>query len=242
MNTQFSNTSASTPISGNLSSVATNLHPTSVTHPRERLVRTAAALVHRQGWTITGINQILTEAGIPKGSFYYYFRSKEALGVAVLQHHYGNLKTFLERTLLNESLSLDDALHAFFVEVTTGPLAAEYKYGCPVGNLANEIATQCPALLAEASRALDLYRDSFTALARRGQKEGFPSNFDSHAFGRIATMLVQGAFLASKSDGTTEALSLAHNAISKLAFGKEASNVALNTAHQNFAGQSALAS
>src|SRR5690349_6382471 len=114
---------------------------TTATHPRERLIHTAARLVHRQGWTITGINQILNEAGIPKGSFYYYFRSKEALGVAVLQLHHANLKKLLESTLTNTQHTPEVALSEFIRELRDGALADVFRFGCPAGNLASETAT-----------------------------------------------------------------------------------------------------
>lgn len=212
----------------------------STTHPRERLVKTAANLVHRQGWTITGINQILTEAGIPKGSFYYYFRSKEALGVAVLQHHHAILKGLLERTLLNESLPPEMALQELLHEIVSGPLAEEFKFGCPAGNLASEIATQCPALLTEANRSLDLYRESWTALIRRGQKSGeIKSELDAMELGHTAMMLLQGAFLSAKCSGRTEALKTAHGIFQQLFFGTTRGAL---TATQQFNERPALAS
>ena len=212
----------------------------SSTHPRERLVKTAANLVHRQGWTITGINQILTEAGIPKGSFYYYFRSKEALGVAVLQHHHTVLKGLLERTLLNESLPAEIAINEFVQEVISGPLAQEFKFGCPAGNLASEIATQCPALLTEANRSLDLYRETWTTLIRRGQKSGeISAGLDAAELGHTAMMLLQGAFLSAKCSGRTEALEIALGIFHRLFFGTIAQTT---TILRQVNEQSALAS
>ena len=42
---------------------------------REEIVRKGAALIHAQGYNATGIKQILDAAGVPKGSFYFYFKS-----------------------------------------------------------------------------------------------------------------------------------------------------------------------
>lgn len=46
----------------------------------------ASRLVHLQGFNHTSLDQILRESGVRKGNFYYYFRSKEELGYAVLDH------------------------------------------------------------------------------------------------------------------------------------------------------------
>ncbi|WP_234859096.1 TetR/AcrR family transcriptional regulator [Aquimarina aquimarini] len=57
---------------------------------REKLIQTASTLFHKQGYNSTGINQIIEEAGIAKGSFYYNFKSKEDLCIAYLndRHDY----------------------------------------------------------------------------------------------------------------------------------------------------------
>ncbi|MBI3543265.1 MAG: TetR/AcrR family transcriptional regulator [Deltaproteobacteria bacterium] len=194
------------------------------THPREKLIHTAARLVHQQGWTITGINQILNEAGIPKGSFYYYFRSKEALGVAVLQLHQANLKKVLESTLLNPALAPDEALASFLQAVHEGPMADVFRYGCPAGNFASEIATQCPALLAEATRALELYREALRKLIERARADGASAgDADPDALSSIALMVLQGALLSYKCVGTVEPLELAHAELRRLVFGNRIS-------------------
>jgi AcrR family transcriptional regulator len=55
---------------------------------RDQIVKTASRLFHSQGYHLTGINQIIKEAGIAKASLYYHFRSKEDLCVAYLKRRY----------------------------------------------------------------------------------------------------------------------------------------------------------
>jgi TetR/AcrR family transcriptional repressor of nem operon len=184
-------------------------------HPRERLIKTAANLVHKQGWTATGINQILSDAGIPKGSFYYYFRSKEALGVAVLQHHHNELEQFLARTLTNPTLSTERALSAYISELATTHAATGYRLGCPIGTLASEIASQSSPLLDEANKALSLYESAWAEFIRRGQAEGsISAKFDPIEGARFASMMLQGAMLAMKCAGHGSALEQLHAILS----------------------------
>ncbi|WP_323745845.1 TetR/AcrR family transcriptional regulator [Alloalcanivorax profundimaris] len=57
---------------------------------RDNLIYTAARLFRQQGYAATGINDILREAGAPKGSFYHYFPGgKEELGAAAIRHAMG---------------------------------------------------------------------------------------------------------------------------------------------------------
>jgi TetR/AcrR family transcriptional repressor of nem operon len=51
---------------------------------REKILNAAAQLIHRQGYNRTGLQEILTTAGVPKGSFYFYFKSKEDLALALV--------------------------------------------------------------------------------------------------------------------------------------------------------------
>jgi AcrR family transcriptional regulator len=66
---------------------------------REQIITTASRLFLNQGYSLTGINQIIEEAGIAKASLYYHFPSKEDLGVAYLQRRselwFGGLEKYL---------------------------------------------------------------------------------------------------------------------------------------------------
>ena len=60
---------------------------------RERLLEHGAELFNSQGYNTTGINAIVQAAGVPKGSFYHYFASKQDFGLAVIDRfdaHYRN--------------------------------------------------------------------------------------------------------------------------------------------------------
>ncbi|ENY3233340.1 TetR/AcrR family transcriptional regulator [Shigella flexneri] len=55
---------------------------------REHLLATGEQLCLQRGFTGMGLSELLKTAEVPKGSFYHYFRSKEAFGVAMLERHY----------------------------------------------------------------------------------------------------------------------------------------------------------
>ncbi|EKT53015.1 TetR/AcrR family transcriptional regulator [Providencia burhodogranariea] len=55
---------------------------------REHLLATGESLCIHRGFTGMGLNELLKTAKVPKGSFYHYFRSKEAFGVAMLERYY----------------------------------------------------------------------------------------------------------------------------------------------------------
>lgn len=197
-----------------------NEFKTDANHPKEKLINTAAALVHKQGWTATGINQILSDAGIPKGSFYYYFKSKEALGVAVLQLHYANLKDLLTRTLSNSEVTPDVAVYEYLREITRYHQQTEGKLGDPIASLADEIANQSPALLAEANKAFAMTEEVWTNLIRRGQREGAISPaLDPVEAAQTAMMLVSGSLFHMKCSAKVNPIELAYASIYQTLFG-----------------------
>ena len=57
---------------------------------REHILATGEQLCMHRGFTGMGLSELLKTAEVPKGSFYHYFRSKEAFGVALLDHHYAD--------------------------------------------------------------------------------------------------------------------------------------------------------
>src|ERR1700742_2378050 len=60
---------------------------------RQHILDSAYLLMGRKGFTAVGLNELLTAAGVPKGSFYHYFDSKESFGEALLEDYFaGYLK------------------------------------------------------------------------------------------------------------------------------------------------------
>jgi TetR/AcrR family transcriptional repressor of nem operon len=57
---------------------------------REKLVRTAERLMLRDGYSATRVDDVIRKAGLSKGSFYHFFESKEALGLAALERYYAD--------------------------------------------------------------------------------------------------------------------------------------------------------
>ncbi|PIJ51667.1 TetR family transcriptional regulator [Erwinia sp. OLTSP20] len=66
---------------------------TSRNDTRDHVLDTGERLCAQRGFTSVGLIELLREAGIPKGSFYYYFPSKEAFGVAMLERYFARYVT-----------------------------------------------------------------------------------------------------------------------------------------------------
>ncbi len=107
---------------------------------RETLLRRGLEVLTEQGFSATGIDYILKEVGVPKGSFYHYFPSKEAFGRAVLDEYCRYFAERLDRFLLDERLSPLERLVGFVQSAKAGMARHDYRRGCMVGNLGQEIS------------------------------------------------------------------------------------------------------
>jgi AcrR family transcriptional regulator len=123
---------------------------------RDRLVEEARRLFWEQGYAATGVAQILDAAEARSGSLYYFFPTKEDLLLAVLEHY----KTLLDPAVVRPVFErVRDPIERIF-GVLDGYrkmlLATKYRHGCPIGNLALEVANELPA-------ARKLVAQNFTA-------------------------------------------------------------------------------
>ena len=114
------------------------------TRKREDLIRVGRALIVRQGFHATGLSDILAKAEVPKGSFYYYFESKEDFGLAVIEDSAKSYRQKLDNTLGNQQLAPLARLSSYFQHGIAEMEANGLKEGCLFGNLAQEMSAQSP--------------------------------------------------------------------------------------------------
>src|ERR1700754_4713495 len=72
---------------------------------RRRLLDAGLELVHARGFAASGVKDITDAAGVPKGSFYAYFSSKEAFAAAILAHHWSDIEVRLLPILAADGLA-----------------------------------------------------------------------------------------------------------------------------------------
>src|SRR5260370_13431036 len=104
----------------------------SKTDKRSRLIQTAAKLAYRQGFRKTTLADIAEEAQVPLGNVYYYFKTKDELAAAIVEHRLKQLET--SRQSWGEIDSRKERLWAS-VQTTAENDPAPARGGCPVGTL-----------------------------------------------------------------------------------------------------------
>ncbi|WP_026365654.1 TetR/AcrR family transcriptional regulator [Promicromonospora sukumoe] len=112
---------------------------------RERLIEAGVELFSQRPYGSIGVAELCSRAGVNKGSFYYFFASKEALALAVIDRHWtwqkGVWAGILDGTgsLLDRLRGLFDATAQMQVDAVTG---TGWVAGCLFGNLALEVSSQ----------------------------------------------------------------------------------------------------
>lgn len=109
------------------------------TDTREHILSTAEPLVLGKGFTALGLTELLSAAGVPKGSFYHYFRSKEQFGQALLERDFANYDARLASHFAAEPGRMRDRLLSYFAGWITQACQADSHGSCLAVKLAGEV-------------------------------------------------------------------------------------------------------
>lgn len=160
-------------------------------HTRSGLVAAAKHLYHRQGYHRTTLADVAAASEVPLGSVYYHFRTKEALGLAVIQAHAEEIRRrFAEWDLLPDPRQRLKMLLAS----TAHHKASFARYGCPYGTLAAELDKDEGELVTLVGELLELYR-AWVAKQYREMGAGECAEAEST---RLVAML-QGSYLLANA-------------------------------------------
>ncbi len=106
---------------------------------RNLVLQEGAKIIHQKGFHNTGINEILESAGVPKGSFYFYFKNKEEFGLQLIEYLAPHFSGLAQKHLQSPGSPYLKKMSAFFDEFQLFFESNHCKLGCPIGNLALEM-------------------------------------------------------------------------------------------------------
>ncbi|HEY8117764.1 MAG TPA: TetR/AcrR family transcriptional regulator [Methylophilaceae bacterium] len=180
---------------------------------RQQILDTAKNIILGKGFSAVGLNEILTSAGVPKGSFYHYFKSKEQFGDALLEDYFETYLANLELILRDDGTSSAARLMQFFQNWLNTQSTDTTEAKCLVVKLSAEVTD-----LSEAMR-LTLKQGTERVIARLAQciEEGiakgeFPSSLDAKAVTQEIYCMWIGATLLTKVNHTRDGLECAMQA------------------------------
>ncbi|MFF5161396.1 TetR/AcrR family transcriptional regulator [Streptomyces sp. NPDC000348] len=110
------------------------------TDTRRSILDVAQRIMARKGYSAVGINEVLAEAGVPKGSFYYYFTSKDAFGEALLKNYFDEYVSDMDRVLAQPGKSAAGRLMAYWQQWRETQSLDECQGKCLAVKLGAEVA------------------------------------------------------------------------------------------------------
>jgi len=109
---------------------------------RQSLIKVGTDVIGSHGFNPTGLNTVLKTAGVPKGSFYYYFASKEDFGLAIIDEfaiaYNEKIDSFLSDTKVSPLQRIRNYLQNGLETINEG----QCKRGCLIGTLGQELSSQ----------------------------------------------------------------------------------------------------
>jgi len=167
---------------------------------KRKLLDAAVALMLRQGYTATTVDQICAEAGLTKGSFFHCFRSKVALGIAAMDHFScGQGRAFKEAGFDQ----IDDPvarLHCLFETMADMIKSPQFPCACVVGNLAQEMAQSSPEFRESCDGHFSNFVAMVSALIHEAKKARTKTiEMDAEALAWMMCSLLQGSLLIART-------------------------------------------
>jgi len=115
---------------------------------RERLIDAAARLAHLQGFHRTSLADVAKQSGVPVGNVYYHFKTKEALGKALID----KLATTAAMVRSNWDRHADATTRIeAFIDATVQNKAEVARHGCAIGTLCTDLRKGDGPLLEQAA-------------------------------------------------------------------------------------------
>jgi TetR/AcrR family transcriptional repressor of nem operon len=136
---------------------------------REKLVTAGLDTLYRRGFNGCGVEDITRAAGVPKGSFYNYFESKEALGIEVLERFWQSGGPRL-KILRDHTLPPVERLRRYFDSLADVLADWDHQTGCMIGNFSTELSNQSRAIRERLSLILTEWTRAIEACVREAQK------------------------------------------------------------------------
>jgi len=176
---------------------------------RIRILDSAHALILRQGFAATTLDEILAESGVTKGAFFHHFASKDEMAEALFDRYIeGERRTYQKTVERAERLS-SDPLHQVLITLglfeelfapDDGPLP-----GCLIAAYAYQNDLLTPRVVAESAESMLVYRAALSAKLRAAEALHQPiTPIDHDAVADMLNVIIEGGFIMGRvlEDGT----------------------------------------
>ncbi|ANJ12050.1 MULTISPECIES: TetR/AcrR family transcriptional regulator [Streptomyces] len=168
---------------------------------RSRILVAARSLLGQRGYSGLGVAEICRAAGVPKGSFYYFFESKEALALAVIDAQWTAERHDWERILGTDAEPLQrlrQLLEATEARQRAGQGSYGAVLGCMFGNLSLEMSNQADAIRLRLQEIFEAEVDLVEAVVSEAHRRGEVTLVSTRDAARSVVAQLEGQVLFAK--------------------------------------------
>lgn len=183
----------------------TSLDDQSIFIPMEKkdskagIIAAGMEMISLQGYNATGIDAVLKRAGVPKGSFYHYFGSKENFGLAVIDHFAGRYDQILDTFFNDESTTPLNRMRKYLETGLARLTQNQCSKGCLIGNLGQELADQNDRFRARIEEIFNSWKGRFAACLQEAQQGGeLSKELDTAVIAGFILSGLEGSILRAK--------------------------------------------
>lgn len=168
---------------------------------KQHILDTGRTIILGKGFSAVGLNEILSTARVPKGSFYHYFKSKESFGEALVDSYVTDYLTHIDALLQPDGSPAAERLLRYWSSwMTTGESESESaQCNCLVVKLSGEVSDMSEAMRVALLRGTNLIVERLGNCILEGLADGSLSGeFDAHHTALTLYELWLGAALLTK--------------------------------------------
>ncbi|WP_406451606.1 TetR/AcrR family transcriptional regulator [Streptomyces sp. NBC_01622] len=179
----------------------------------EKILAAGRSLFEARGYSALGVAEICRAAGVPKGSFYYFYESKEALALAVVDEHWADQRREWTRVLSPAGGDAEplERLRRLFEETEGGLRAGQQGcgtvLGCLFGNLSLEMSNQTEAVRTRLQEIFDAQVEMVDAVVTEARDRGDVTVTDTREAARSVVAQLEGQVMFAKLYNNTGRLS-----------------------------------
>lgn len=166
---------------------------------REKIIATGVEMVGLNGYTATGVDSVLKAAGVPKGSFYHHFGTKENFGIEVINLFAENYTDKLYSFLGDDAYPPLERIFNYMEHSIAHLTQNNFSKGCLIGNLGQELADQNERFRDRLAEIFNSWIDMFTVCLSQAQRTGtLNSTLDPKTVAGFLLSGWEGAILRAK--------------------------------------------
>ena len=174
---------------------------------RQHLLDTGHRMMAEKGFTSVGLSEILQTAGVPKGSFYHYFKSKELYGQALLEDYFVDYLADMERRLTLPDLSARERLMDYWQGWQDRCTLEGHGDECLVVKLSAEVSDLSETMRLTLRDGAERVVARITTCIEQGQDDKSLPPGDARQLAETLYQLWLGASLLNKLQRTGQSLS-----------------------------------